>query len=564
MLLLLLANFLLEHAPERIDSYIDLLLAGHTFRGIIAYILVEKTGRRYENKPFSAFLAETDPWHHLIIGRSLAGLDAPKYHDLVLGDARASLKKTTEHRFLLAEEMINVFGKEVLPDIVAILGDPSAESQSKDDLLKQTVKAFDKESLPAVEAALTIRDCPRLRLYALKRLVAWNHGSHDSLIQSSLIDGLQESDSEAVTNAIELVARWKVPPLAENLRRLLRHESKNVRDVATRALATLGDDAIACAADLLENQQSDVRLTAVTLLTSINSSKAIDVLKNKVDTEACDDVRDAIFEVVEMARIAQDPTITKKDIRARMVRAAPKFNEQPASWINEAELPPLKFRDGSPLDKQMVRYLLYRQSRAKEMCPDFEAKQLCELIDRQTSGDFALQLLQDYLETNTDEAYRWVLTLACMLGDDRIVPLLSRQIRKWADNERGKMAEYAVQALALLGTDTALLAISFIAVHCRHPYGQAAQDVLERVTRPLGITSEELGERIMPTLGFEAGKPCIITCGTSSIEVRIDLDFELKYHDCDKNQERRDIAKIRAGRSSCRIRGTGRNSAQTQ
>ncbi len=54
-----------------------------------------------------------------------------------------------------------------------------------------------------------------------------------------------------------------------------------------------------------------------------------------------------------------------------------------------------------------------------------------------------------------------------MLGDDRLVPVLSAQIRHWVDNRRGKLAEYGVQALALLGTDIALLAVDAMAARYR-------------------------------------------------------------------------------------------------
>ena len=61
------------------------------------------------------------------------------------------------------------------------------------------------------------------------------------------------------------------------------------------------------------------------------------------------------------------------------------------------------------------------------------------------------------MASKVDASDRWALAVAGLLGDDRIVLILSQQIREWADSSRGKMAEYAVEALALLGTDAALL-----------------------------------------------------------------------------------------------------------
>ena len=49
-----------------------------------------------------------------------------------------------------------------------------------------------------------------------------------------------------------------------------------------------------------------------------------------------------------------------------------------------------------------MRYLLYRQSRAKEMRPDVEAKPLYALIDRDGSGDFAQEVRRILLTERFD------------------------------------------------------------------------------------------------------------------------------------------------------------------
>jgi hypothetical protein len=132
-----------------------------------------------------------------------------------------------------------------------------------------------------------------------------------------------------------------------------------------------------------------------------------------------------------------------------------------------------------------------------------------------------------------------VLTVAALLGDDRVVAPLAPQIRQWAETTRGKMAEYGVQALALLGTDAALLAVDSLALRFRTKkknVGEAAASAFRAAAERLGITTDELGDRVVPWLGFEPGKPRVIDCGGRRIEARIGPDFKLKYHDLDKNK----------------------------
>lgn len=63
---------------------------------------------------------------------------------------------------------------------------------------------------------------------------------------------------------------------------------------------------------------------------------------------------------------------------------------------------------------------------------------------------------------------RWVLAVAWLLGDARVVPRLNSLVQGWAESTRGKMAEYAVQALALMGSDVALTSVDAIALRYRN------------------------------------------------------------------------------------------------
>ena len=129
--------------------------------------------------------------------------------------------------------------------------------------------------------------------------------------------------------------------------------------------------------------------------------------------------------------------------------------------------------------------------------------------------------------------------MAGLLGDDRIVPILNQQIRQWADSSRGKMAEYAVEALALLGTDAALLTVDALAIRYRAKnknVGRAAVEAFAAAAENLGITPDELGDRVVPWLGFEPGQKRIIDCGAKKVEARIGSDLKLQFIDLEKNK----------------------------
>ncbi|MCY2968099.1 MAG: DUF4132 domain-containing protein, partial [Planctomycetota bacterium] len=383
---------------------------------------------------------------------------------------------------------------------------------------------------------------PSCRLTALGYLVDWNLPEHSALLAERIEAGFGDKDSAMVIRFIQLAGRWQPTQLEPALWKLFEHKSKPVRMAVARSLARAGDAAVHQAIGLLSAKKSATRAAAVALLSIAQTDAGSEALEARVDQETDEEVRDQILLALERVWEKQGRVLTRADVEQRVKRAAAKIAEPVAAWVQESRLPPLSYigSDAQRLDSQTVRYLLYRQSRAKDMRPDVEVKPLYALIDHSTSGDFALALLQHYLGSAMSADDRWALAVAAILGDDRIVPVLMQQIRKWVDINRGKLAEYAAQALALLGTDTALCAVDTLSIRYRSKQkniGKAATEAFADAADRLGITVDELGDRVVPWLGFEPGKPRLIAAGAKQIEARVSLDFKIEFRDREKGKK---------------------------
>jgi hypothetical protein len=334
--------------------------------------------------------------------------------------------------------------------------------------------------------------------------------------------------------------------VADDVWELLNHKSKPVREAAARALARAGDAVIPRAMELLAAKKADTRLAAITLLGAVGGPQAEAALEARADLEENDDVRDAILLAVQEARERRGIKPTRADIELRIKKAESKA-KNPANWLDVARLPKLKWRDGGGLlSPSQVTYLLFRQSRAKEIAPDVEAKPLYEQIDPESGGEFARAVLQAFLASKQEAGDRWALAVAGLLGDDRVVPLFVKSIREWVESNRGKLAEWAVQALALLGTDAALLAVDALAIRYRNKMknvGRAAGEAFDAAAKKQGITPEELGDRVVPWLGFEPGKKRILDAGKSKIEVSIGPDFKFAFTDLEKHKPIKSLPK---------------------
>ena len=177
---------------------------------------------------------------------------------------------------------------------------------------------------------------------------------------------------------------------------------------------------------------------------------------------------------------------------------------------------------------------------------DVEAAPMYGLLDRSRSGEFSHAVLRGFLASGQDAADRWAMALVGLLGDDRIVGEIVAQIRDWVDHNRGKLAEYAVQALALLGSDVALVAVDAMAIRYRSKMknvGRAAAEAFVEAAAAKGVTPEELGDRVVPWLGFAPGKPRIIEAAKSRVEAGIGLDFKLTFRDLEKKRPVKSLPK---------------------
>ena len=434
--------------------------------------------------------------------------------------------------------LVGRFGPSALPDVEEYL---SARGSRSDviESVRALVSVLGEAGAPGVIAA-TGHPSHDVRIEAIGILMAWNNAAYEAAICPAIIGGFAAEDPKEVVRYVGLSTRWRTELLAEPLWKLFEHKSKPVRAVAARALARLGDEAVSWAAELLGAKKAPVRSAAVSLLTAAQTPAAAKAMESRLDEETDEEVRDQILLALDQVWEAQGKKITRKQIDQRIGRTAERLDNPVAEWIDEKKLPPLRLAKGSEkLKPQAVRYLLYRQSRAREMRPDIECKPLYALIDRKTSGDFALAVVRGFLGSQMAAEDRWALALAGILGDDRVVPVLMNQIRTWVDANRGKLAEYAAQALALLGTDVALCAVDALSIRYRSKQkniGKAAAEAFAEAAERQGITVDELGDRVVPWLGFEQGKPRVIEHDDKRIEVRVGMDFKLGFRDLVKGK----------------------------
>ncbi|MES2733261.1 MAG: DUF4132 domain-containing protein [Bacteroidota bacterium] len=312
---------------------------------------------------------------------------------------------------------------------------------------------------------------------------------------------------------------------------ITKHKSKKMREMAAVTLSKLGEIAIPEATALLEAKSADQRQAAALILTLIPGDLSQKILIGALDKEKNDDARDIMLE--SLAGVLTHSNTEKAIVeKTKSAQQRGKLNNPIETWLAEEKLPLLHWKNSDKaFDTETVRYLFYRQSRAKDIRPDWEAKPILENIDRTRSHIFAKAILKAYFDNGADSKQKYCLTLAGLLGDDDTIDLLKSKVGQWAEASRGKMAEYVVKAIALSGTNKALRAVEFFSRKYKNKnknIGEAAQQAFAIAAEEMGITPYELADSIIPDFGF-VGLFREFEVNNEPFRAFIDNDFKLGY-----------------------------------
>ncbi|MFY7888844.1 MAG: DUF4132 domain-containing protein [Spirosomataceae bacterium] len=336
---------------------------------------------------------------------------------------------------------------------------------------------------------------------------------------------------EYYPNLLKLLTTVDFQPYEAEVWAYTKNKSKRLRELAAICLAKLGERIIPETEKMLADKKAESRQTAALLLSLLRTDRANEILMNAIDAEKNDDARDTMLEAVA-GLLPSD--VSKEDLLEKVARAKVrgKLDKALDWWLDESKMPALHWKDTQEvIDSEVIRFLFYRMSRAKDIQTDREAKPLLSMIDRATSADFAKGLMTLYFDNGADAKFKFCLTLVGMLGDDSIIDLFKKKINEFAEGSRGKMAEYIVKALALQGSTRALRAVEFYSRKYKNKnknIGAAAVDSFAIAAQELGITPYDLADTIIPNFDFD-GIFRTFEVGDDSYRAFINTDFKLAF-----------------------------------
>ncbi|MEV7626302.1 DUF4132 domain-containing protein [Actinoplanes sp. NPDC089786] len=192
-------------------------------------------------------------------------------------------------------------------------------------------------------------------------------------------------------------------------------------------------------------------------------------------------------------------------------------------WASPAALPPVRLRGGGALPGEAVGHLIQMVACSRLDDPYAGLEIVAADLDRASLAEFAWQLFLRWDGHGAAARENWALDALGLLGDDETVRRLTPMILWWPGRNNHAKAVTGVSVLAAIGSDVALTYLYRISRKAPfHGLKQAAVAKMEEVAAGLGLTAENLADRLVPDLGLSPDGTMTLDYGPRRFTVGFD------------------------------------------
>lgn len=138
-------------------------------------------------------------------------------------------------------------------------------------------------------------------------------------------------------------------------------------------------------------------------------------------------------------------------------------------------------------------------------------------------GEFAWDVLEAWQAAGCPAKEGWALAACGLLGDDMVARRLAARIREWHDQSAPSRAVAALDALAAIGSDVALMHLNAFTRQAKlKPLQKRATAMVAEVAEARGLSEWELADRLVPTLDLDEAGALELDFGPRRFHLRFD------------------------------------------
>ena len=284
---------------------------------------------------------------------------------------------------------------------------------------------------------------------------------------------------------------------------------------------------------MLFSRKAQERETAVNILKKWDVSKYQEDFEKALEKEKSKKVKEMLADCLGLAGKSEEQRAALENDPAGLVKEIHKGGKKrKIQWAYETPFVTVHKKDGQEACEEYLQAVALCYADMAMPGVNKQAVLLAEHLNPNEFAIYATEMFDKWLESGAEAKKKWVLYFASIHGGDVIVPKLVHQINEWPKLSRGAIAAEAVNALALNGSQTALLTVDGISRKFKFKQVKAAAgEALEYAAKELGISKEELSDRIVPDLGFDAEAKRTFNYGERSFVVYLTPSLELEVFD---------------------------------
>lgn len=305
-------------------------------------------------------------------------------------------------------------------------------------------------------------------------------------------------------------------------------KSKAVKNLLSEIISKISD----CTDELenmLSSKKSAVRSTALEIIEKMPDKDMKDILTKALEKEKSEKLKDKISVLLG---IPSSSSGSKEVSEENLVNEITKGSKaKKVEWLYQTEYFPVHFRDGSETPEKYMKAVLLCYADSEFLT----AEKLTEKLDVKDLEKFADEVMGRWIDKGAEAKNKWVLNFAAIHGGSEIIRTFVYYIKLWSENMRGAMAAAAVKALALNGSSEALMQIDNMSRKFKsNQVKKAAGEALFEAAEFLGITTEELADRIVPSMNFDEKMCRIFDYGSRKFSVYLTPSLEIEIFNGDK------------------------------
>ncbi|MFC4335433.1 DUF4132 domain-containing protein [Salininema proteolyticum] len=146
-----------------------------------------------------------------------------------------------------------------------------------------------------------------------------------------------------------------------------------------------------------------------------------------------------------------------------------------------------------------------------------------EALDEDSLRDWSWEVFRAWVAADQSAPQSWPLRQLAYFGDDDTAAKLEPIIRRWPGESYHQRAVAGLEVLGAMGTERALAAIQGIAESAKFKaIKESAARQIERIAEGLGLTRDQLADRLVSTFGLDEDGGMTIDYGPRSFRVVFD------------------------------------------